>query len=37
MEQQKTEQERRLVEGITAPGGVRAAPPKDSMNTFINR
>ena len=32
-----TEQERRLVEEITAPGGVRAAPPRESLNTFINR
>ncbi len=26
-----------MVEDITAPGGVRAAPPKESMNIFINR
>ena len=32
-----TEQERLLVEEITAPGGVRAAPPRESLNTFINR
>ena len=32
-----TEQERLLVEEITAPGGVRAAPPRESLNAFINR
>ena len=32
-----TEQERLLVEEITAPGGVRAAPPRESLNTFITR
>ena len=32
-----TEQERLLVEEITAPGGVRAAPPRESLNTFVNR
>ena len=32
-----TEQERRLVEEITAPGGVRAAPPRERLNAFVNR
>ena len=32
-----TEQERLLVEEITAPGGVKAAPPRESLNAFINR
>lgn len=32
-----TEQERLLVEEITAPGGVRAAPPRDRLNAFIAR
>ena len=32
-----TEQERLLVEEITAPGGVRAAPPRERLNAFINR
>ena len=31
------EQERLLVEEITAPGGVRAAPPRDVLNNFITR
>ena len=37
LEQTQTEQERRLVDDITAPGGVRAAPPRESLNTFITR
>ena len=32
-----TEQERRLVEEITTPGGVRAAPPRERLNAFVNR
>ena len=31
------EQERRLVAEITAPGGVKAAPPRDMLATFITR
>ena len=36
-EEESTEQERLLVEEITAPGGVRAAPPKERLNAFVNR
>ena len=36
-EERNTEQERRLVDDITAPGGVKAAPPRDSLNRFISR
>ena len=36
-EDRNTEQERRLVDDITAPGGVKAAPPRDSLNKFISR
>ena len=36
-EDQNTEQERMLVDDITAPGGVKAAPPRDSLNKFISR
>ena len=31
------DREKMLVEEITAPGGVRAAPPRDVLNTFITR
>ena len=31
------EQEQKLVDDITAPGGVRAAPPRESLNKFITR
>ena len=31
------EQERKLVDEITAPAGVRAAPPKEDLKTFISR
>ena len=31
------EQERRLVEEITTPGGIKPAPPRDSLNNFISR
>ena len=31
------EQERRLVEEITAPGGIKPAPPRDALNNFIIR
>ncbi len=36
-EQSSIEQEQRLVDDITAPGGVRAAPPRESLNAFITR
>ncbi|CAI8016846.1 hypothetical protein GBAR_LOCUS10307 [Geodia barretti] len=36
-EDRNTEQERRLVDDITAPGGVKAAPPRDTLSTFISR
>lgn len=36
-EQSSIEQEQRLVDEITAPGGVRAAPPRESLNKFITR
>jgi hypothetical protein len=36
-EDRNTEQERRLVDDITAPGGIKAAPPRDSLNKFISR
>lgn len=36
-EQTSIEQEQRLVDDITAPGGVRAAPPRESLNAFITR
>lgn len=32
-----SEQERKLVDEITAPGGVRTAPTREAMTTFINR
>lgn len=31
------EQESRLVDEITAPGGVRVAPPKEDLKRFISR
>ena len=31
------EQEQKLVDDITAPGGFRAAPPRESLNKFITR
>ena len=31
------EQERKLVDEITAPGGVRAAPSRELLTTFITR
>ena len=37
LEQSSTEQERRLVEEITAPGGVKAAPPREVLAAFITR
>ena len=30
-------QERRLVDEITAPGGVRAVPTREAMNSFLSR
>ena len=36
-EDRNTEQERKLVDDITAPGGIKAAPPRDSLNRFIAR
>ena len=36
-EQNSIEQEQRLVDDITAPGGVRAAPPRESLNKFVAR
>lgn len=36
-EQTSIEQEQRLVDDITAPGGVRAAPPRESLNKFVAR
>ena len=36
-EERNTEQECRLVDDITAPGGIKAAPPRDSLNSFISR
>lgn len=36
-EQTSTEQEQRLVDEITAPGGVKIAPPKESLNRFVAR
>lgn len=36
-EESSIEQEQRLVDDITAPGGVRAAPPRDTLNKFISR
>ncbi len=37
LEEVSTEQERRLVDEITAPGGVKAAPPREMLASFINR
>lgn len=31
------EQERRLVDQITTPGGVRVAPNREEMSSFLNR
>lgn len=31
------EQERKLVDEITAPGGVRAAPSRELLTTFVTR
>ena len=31
------EQERKLVEDITTPGGIRVAPPKEDLVRFISR
>lgn len=36
-EQTSIQQEQKLVDDITAPGGVRAAPPRESLNVFITR
>lgn len=30
-------QERRLVDEITAPGGVRAVPTREAMSSFLSR
>ena len=36
-EESSTEQEQRLVDEITAPGGVKIAPPKENLNRFVAR
>ena len=33
----RIEQEKRLVDDITAPGGVRVAPTREMMSSFISR
>lgn len=37
LEAVSTEQEKRLVDEITAPGGVRAAPPREMLSSFVSR
>ncbi len=32
-----TEQERRLVDEITTPGGIKAAPPREMLASFVSR
>ncbi len=37
LESTSTEQEKRLVDDITAPGGVKAAPPREMLIKFVSR
>ena len=37
VEATSTEQERRLVEEITAPGGIKVAPPRELLTVFVTR
>ncbi|XP_064406565.1 uncharacterized protein LOC135351492 isoform X2 [Halichondria panicea] len=37
LESTSTEQEKRLVDDITAPGGIKAAPPREMLVKFVSR